>query len=213
VSSIWSIRDVEAGERRKAKAAEVESLRACGFQVFAWDDLTEAPDGWLADADGRLWRAAHGEPLDGWQPDVHAAALGRGWLAPAARGEPRTLTELEAGVAAREAQQAQAARRAAQALEEQRKLAQPVTAAQLEGAPHMTLAEAAQAVEAAGGRLELSREDRLVVCLRPGWTSYTSRLATAAAVLYAAEGVVVAALKAKRALPDAEVTPNGALLP
>jgi hypothetical protein len=215
VSSLWAFTESKDAAQREARVAELASLRGRGFTILEWTDLREVADEWLADAEGRLWRVPRGEPLDGWQPsDNVAVALGRGFVV---RGgtvgrsnEPRTLAELEERLRVREAEQAQAERKAQAAFDARRKSAQPVSASTLDGGQALTLAQAAAAVEASAGHLALTKDARLVVFVPPGPWSGDAR--HAAAVLYAGEEHVVAALQAKRAIPDRQVSPAGALL-
>jgi hypothetical protein len=98
--AVWSF------VKKLLPGGNLDSLRGQGFQVFAWEDLAEVPGGWLADADGRLWKVARGEPLEGFRPNTHAVALGRGYVVKAeviSLHVPRTLVELEQRVQARDA--------------------------------------------------------------------------------------------------------------
>jgi hypothetical protein len=212
VSSVWSFSQTAEAEEARAKlqAQELEGLRQRGFRIFEWDDLAEQAHGLLADSDGYLWKVARGEPLEGHQPGTSAVALGRGYVMRPKDSEPRTQAELDRLLAAEEAQRAKAAKQAAADLEARRKAAQPVSFAQVQGWPRMSLAEAAAAIEARAGRLEV-RDGRLLVCL-PASADWTGTTLHAAALLYAAESVVVDCLRAKKPLPDREVSPAGALL-
>jgi hypothetical protein len=212
MSSVWSFRDSEAAAKREVQAAELASLRARGFTIYEWDDLREVGDGWLADADDRLWRAQRGEPVvEGFRPGQHAVGLGpgRGYLRTPERDEPPSLAELEKRQAAAEAAQAESQRKAQADFEARQAEAPPVTATRLAGRRALTLRDAGEVVARAAGRLEV-RGGRLVVSLPMDATSSTL---AAAGLLYDAEAVVADAVKAKRELPDAEVTPAGALLP
>jgi len=213
MSSIGTYREDPEVARREERAAELEGLRRRGFTIYEWDDLREVGDGWLADSDDRLWRVAAGEPMEGHQPATSAVALGRGFVttpeASRVRNPPHSLADLDKRLQVRKAQEAEGRRKAAATFEARRKAAQPVTAAQVQGVPPMTLAEAAGVVEAAAGRLEVTKDGRLVVHLPQ---DYARNSQDAAAILYTGEAAVVEALQAKRALPDREVTPAGALL-
>jgi hypothetical protein len=109
----------------------------------------------------------------------------------------------------------QAKRQAAEAERELavlRKSAAPVTTVDVDPALRFTLAQAAERIDQAGGKIEL-RRDRLVVCLPPGaGKMYGTEPLDAARVLYLAEPAVVALLAKGEALPDAPITPAGAVL-
>lgn len=75
----------------------------------------------------------------------------------------------------------------------------------------LTLRQAADRIDQAGGKIEV-RRDRLVVSLPPNAATFGREPIDAARVLYMAEPTVAAALKAGDDLPDAPVTPAGALL-
>jgi hypothetical protein len=71
---------------------------------------------------------------------------------------------------------------------------------------------AAERIDQAGGKIEVDR-DRLVVSLPPGaGKTWGSEPLDAARILYLAEPTVVAALKRGDELPDAPITPAGAVI-
>jgi hypothetical protein len=209
-SSLWAFNETDQQEQARAQLHddELQQLRQRGFRIFSWDELTEQAHGWLSDPDGYLWRLTAGEPLEGHQPGTSAVGLGRGWVVRPEGSDPRTLTELDKLVKVEQAQQAESRRKQVAQREAIRKTAPPVTAGVLLGVGALTLAEAARKVEAAPGRLEV-RGGRLVVHLPP--TAGRSAR-NAAALLYTGEQHVVEALKAKRPIPDREITGAGALV-
>jgi hypothetical protein len=117
---------------------------------------------------------------------------------------PRDLGELRARQAAREEAREQARREQAERLEAERRTATVVVADKL------TLREAASRIEGNGGRLEVTRDGRLLVMLPDKAKPFRVR---EVAVLYADESVVVEHLRGGKALPDKPVTPAGALVP
>jgi hypothetical protein len=70
---------------------------------------------------------------------------------------------------------------------------------------------AAERIDQAGGKIEIDR-GRLVVSLPPGAGMFGTEPLDAAKILYLAESTVVAALNRGDDLPDAPVTPAGALI-
>jgi hypothetical protein len=71
---------------------------------------------------------------------------------------------------------------------------------------------AAERIDHAGGKIEVAR-DRLVVSLPPGaGKAWSAEPLDAARILYLAESTVVAALNRGDDLPDAPVTPTGAVI-
>ena len=86
----------------------------------------------------------------------------------------------------------------------------PVTLSLIEGRQVPTLAEAAASIEAARGELRVV-DGRLEIWLQGSASPYAGPLLLAAPrTLYFAESAVVEHLEAGRALPDVEITPNGA---
>jgi hypothetical protein len=87
-----------------------------------------------------------------------------------------------------------------------------VTTGDVDLALGMTLRGAAERIDRAGGKVEL-RGDRLAVCLPlDAGKMWSSEPLDAARVLYIAEPAVVAALTNDEPLPDAPVTPGGAVI-
>jgi hypothetical protein len=82
-----------------------------------------------------------------------------------------------------------------------RKEARPVTVSDLDGGERLTLREAAERIEQAGGKLEL-KAGRLVVHLPPSALGQWGNVKVAAQRLYAAENVVAKCLREKQPLPD-----------
>ncbi len=207
-------------KERDQSTVDLFDLGQAGYTVLRPSDLdwTHAP--WLIDRDGNLWIYDAGMPATGYKPNTHAVYVNDdgSWnylTAAAASGRenaPKDRAELERR--ARDAQE-QTERQAAEQerhLGALRKTAQPVTSGDLDRALSMTLAQAAEHIDRAGGKLEVHR-DRLVVSLPPGAGKlWSSEPLDAARVLYLAEGVVVPLVKSGKPLPDAPITPAGALL-
>jgi hypothetical protein len=196
-------------------------LGDAGFKIFRPGDFIEDYAPWLvARADGSIWTLEGGMPLSGYRPTTNALLVGKAnsWAyltavsASSIGNPPRDLAELErrAAKAAEDAKRQRAAQE--QRLRELRKQATPVTVGWLDSTLRMTLAEAAEWVNAAGGRIELRKgDDALVVSLPPSEMGWGGAPVHAAELLYRARGEVVACLRDKRPFPDVEVLPSGAL--
>jgi hypothetical protein len=210
------VRDLSDEEVAKMKLVAAGKR---GFQVFLASDLDRTFEPWLCDSDGGCWIFQHGEPADGWNPQIHAVVVqpDGGWyyVWPAHESQrhdaPNSRAELEARARRRETERERQEAEARTNLELLRSQARPVTLGDLDPATRSTLAEAGQRVEQAGGNLEVAK-GRLVISLPP--TAATDPSAVSALrQLYLAETEVVTCLKAKRPLPDKEILPSGALAP
>jgi hypothetical protein len=214
----FGVREVSASDRAKIELLE---LGEAGYRVFRPRDLDWTYQPWLvAKDDGSIWTCEAGMPLSGYRPQTNAVLVGKNnsWAyltsAPASSlgNAPRDRAELERR--ARDAEE-QAERQAAEhqrTLAALRNLAAPVTTGDIEPALKWTLRGAAERIDQTGGKIEVAR-DRLVVSLPPGaGKTWGSEPLDAARILYLAESTVVAALKGGEDLPDAPVTPAGAVV-
>jgi hypothetical protein len=189
------------------KAEELEKLAGRFDQLTGVHSIGR---GLWADDTGRLWQhdgALEHKPESAFTvgPDLEPVWFKR------PKGGPQTLEQLEIHDA-RQAKAAEAQEKEREAQRrELRKLAVPITLGHYESAARMTLAEAGRRVLAAGGKLEV-RNGHLVVSLPPHAIGGHGSALPAARVLYTAETVVTECLARKEPLPDAEVTPAGALV-
>lgn len=136
-------------------------------------------------------------------------------------GYPDTLAEWEERQARKEAGRERSRAKQAAKMDALRHTAEPVTLDTLRDETAMTLREAGESIEAAGGTIRVV-DSRLVVAL-PRSSMHTmgkpSGAARGAARLYAAEAEVVASASkrggevAPSKLPDRLVLPRGALAP
>jgi hypothetical protein len=202
--------------------AEVARFRREGFEELALTPTSRRD--LFADGNGHLWRRQLGEPRDGRRPLDHGFVIAGGgrpaWYARPEFGQIRTVAELEA----RDKERAEAA-------EEQTKTREALLAASAKkasrvlsyrdlqgGAGPGTLAEAAEAIRAEGGRLDVANGRLFVVLpnrdpITDSFRVDDGRATGAARLLYAAEPIVVEALTKKKPLPDGELTAAGALIP
>jgi hypothetical protein len=214
----FGVREVPASDRAKIELLE---LGDAGFRVFRPRDLDWTHQPWLiAEDDGSVWTLEDGAPFSGYRPNTNAVLLGKrnSWAyltaasASSTGNAPRDRAELERR--ARDAEE-QAERQAAErerALAALRNSAAPVTAGDIESALKWTLRGAAERIDQAGGKIEVAR-DRLVVSLPPGaGRAWGTEPLDAARILYMAEPTVVAALNRGENLPDAPITPAGAVI-
>jgi hypothetical protein len=211
------VREVSARDQAKIELLE---LGDAGYRVFQPRDLDWTHQPWLvAKDDGSIWTVEGGMPLSGYRPTTNAVLVGKGntWAyltaasASSISNAPRDLAELERRARAAEEQAERQAAERERKLATLRTTAVPVTSGDLDPTLKMTLAQAAERIEQEGGRIDLERE-RLVVFLPSGAGTFGSGPLDAARVLYLAEPTVVAALKRGDALPDAPVTPAGAVI-
>jgi hypothetical protein len=208
--------EVSASDRAKM---ELLDLGDAGYRIFRPGDLDWKHKPWLVASDGSIWTLEGGMPLSGYRPNTNAVLVGKhnSWAymtAAAASGitnAPRDLAELERR--ARHAEE-QAKRQAAERernLAALRAAAVPVTAGDFDATLKMTLAQAAERIDQAGGRIEVDH-GRLDIALPPGAAIFGRDNIDAARLLYAGEDAVVAALTNGKPLPDAPITPAGHVL-
>jgi hypothetical protein len=193
-----------------------------GYAAYRPEDFDSTHEPWLVLlADRSVWiQAGPGEPAGGrtpadfaclvdddldWQYVVRAAASGR-------TDAPTSVDDLEQRAKQSQERQQRFDQERRQQLEGWRASATPVSFDDVYPTPgeRLTLKVAAERIEAVGGKLEVTKGDRLVVSVSPGARS--SDLMRACARLYTAEQLVVDYLKRKRPLPDKTITPAGALL-
>jgi hypothetical protein len=202
-------------------SAEVTRLHREGFEELV---LASVGRGLFADANGNLWRRQHGEPRDGRRPLDHGFVIagdGRpAWFSRPEFGQIRTASELEARDKQRaEAVAEQTKTREALLAASAKKASRVLTYRDLRGGVGPgSLAEAAEAIRAEGGRLDVANGRLFVVMptrdpITDSFRVDDGRATGAARLLYAAEEVVVGCLTGKKPLPDAELTPAGALIP
>jgi hypothetical protein len=198
--------------RRDQAETHIARLHAAGFEQLNWDAL-ELVDGLLVNEQGRAWRRALGERRDGRDAALDAYVIGDDgfpvWLERPESG-PTTREELELAQQEREA--ALAARAEEAEAERQRRRALPQVAITLNDVERefadMTLASAAAAIDDAGGKLSV--HDRALVVKVPLVDPHMLRCA---AYLHRGEAAVLAALKSRKPLPDARISPSGKPLP
>lgn len=213
-SKLWGWMQPDAGDIRRAERAEaLDRLIHKGFEMLS--GVTSAGEGFYSTDDGRLWVLERGTPAHGYDAAIHAFAPNRGleavWFSRPDDGRPKTVDAL---ARLRERRERSAETQLAEREAERgrlRKTARPVTIGDLDRACRMTLAEAHQRVSNAGGTVGVEG-GRLIVSLPPSALGGAASALPAARVLYGAAAAVVERLGRKEPLPDATVTPCGALI-
>jgi hypothetical protein len=203
---------IAPSEKDLYKAHKAEELEKFAERFEQLTGVHSVGRGLWADDSGRLWQ--HDSSFESHNPERDAFTVGPDleavWFK-RPKGGPETVEQLEVQQARQAAAAEQQERERQARLREARKLALPVTLGHFDTTCRMTLVEAGRRVLDAGGKLEV-RGGRLVVSLPPGATGGMGNVLAAARVLYTAETVVAEHLARKEPLPDAEVTPAGALV-
>jgi hypothetical protein len=159
---------VEVPEVSPSDHAKMEllDLGDAGFRIFRPSDLDWTHDPWLvAKDDGTVWTLEGGMPLSGYRPNTNAVLVGKNnsWAyltttaASGFRDAPRDLAELERRARERDEQAKRQAAEAERKLAALRAAAQPVTTGDVDPALRFTLAQAAERIARAGGKVELTR--------------------------------------------------------
>ena len=217
--SMGGFGQIEVPEGDRAKI-ELLDLGEAGFRIFRPRDLDHTHDPWLvAKDDDSIWTLESGMPLSGYRPNTNAVLVGKNnsWAyltaasASSMSNKPRDRAEVERRARDAEAQAERQRAEHERNLVALRAAAVPVTTGDLDPAMRMTLAQAGERIDQAGGRIEVDH-GRLIVCLPAGAGTFGTGPLDAAKVLYAGESAVVALLMKGEALPDAPITPAGAVI-
>jgi hypothetical protein len=193
-------------------------------------DAETYPGWWVRVSDQTLWKRQQGSPANGFRPETHCVVVsGGGWYyltsaaATAGPDAPRTVAELEERKQQREKAEAEQAEAAAATFKRKQATAAPVTVATLDRQTPATLRAAVEAVEQAGGRVDV-RDGRVVVSLPPAevgavpWFGGEKPARAAARAVYLAEEAILDVVKRSgrvdaRKVPDVAILPSGRLCP